>query len=177
MECCPLHIHVARWIRRTVRPQSRAACRNACQNGSSFHTYSARTGCRLCHSAWAYRRLAQERELFVVSIYTGWAARPCCLLPPSGRSQRLPEINRRPPPKALTVRLQWLLAQAAARGFRPYGGNALSSSSCQCSVTFQRGRLSLACSAAPYAPISPEIAGRITSRADLLLERCAGRRR
>ena len=86
--------------------------------------------------------------------------RSAFFVPPSGRSQRLPEMNRRPPPKSLTVRLQWF-SHRPQRGFDRVAEMGKHVHANQRGFS---GTVVLACSAAPYAPIRPEIAGRVTSR-------------
>ena len=94
---------------------------------------------------------------YLYRIRSGWRLGSS----PRGREHRLPETKRRPPSKEFTVREQWLVHRPQVAGRALWVKWARSSAVSR--LLWSRCR-SRAARAAPKAPISPAMVGRVTFR-------------
>ena len=133
---------------------------------AGFRTCSARRGCRSCPGCRCPSPCPPWRGAFHTCTASGQAGAvsPC----PEGLEQRLPEMNRRPPSKVLTVRAQWLVQPIAGDGL----GSVLESASAPLPSGWRSVPApdSRAARAAPKAPMMPGDGGTDDIPAQLLLK-------
>ena len=166
----PLHDTYRGWRHREITVSKPSVCRNFVQNGSSSKHVEAERQTDGRDRARVAGRLARSCVSFssfhFIEIGQVGLFRACR----SGRSQRLPEMKRRPPPKLLMVRLQWFVAQTAARASGHCASKPASTSGAD-RASWSRGGCPWRAAPRHKAPIEAGNGRTGDVAADLLLER------